>query len=268
MRRDENHAPVLYCVASMKIITNTLVLACSLVIFQTAVADTVTIAVASNFSATAELLADSFRQQTGHKVRVSTGSSGKLYAQILHGAPFDVFMSADELRPKALEDQGLTVAGSRFSYAQGQLVLWSQRKQYAGADCLAVLRSLDFNHLAIANPRTAPYGAAAQDWLEHLGLWSLVQSKLVTGENIGQTFHFAASGSAALALVAASQLKAKKVSPGTCQYAVPATGHRPILQQAVLLKRARKNQAAKEFVIFLQSAKSTDIIGQHGYLLP
>ncbi|MDH3647836.1 MAG: molybdate ABC transporter substrate-binding protein [Gammaproteobacteria bacterium] len=236
--------------------------------FQIAHADTVNVAVASNFRGPAEVLAKHFLNHSGHHVRISAGSSGKLYAQILHGAPFDVFMSADELRPEKLEQNGLGVSGTRFSYALGQLVLWSQRKQFEGADCLAVLKLLNFDHLAIAHPITAPYGAAAKDWMQKLGLWENVRSRLVTGENIGQAFHFTASGNAALGLIAASQLINKDIPHGSCRYVVPVAEHRPIRQQAVLIERARNNNAARAFLVFLRSEQSAEIIQRYGYRLP
>ena len=232
-----------------------------------AYAETVNVAVASNFHGTAQVLTERFRQDSHHNVRISTGASGKLYAQILHGAPFDVFLSADGLRPEKLEEQGLAVPGTRFVYAQGQLILWSQREQLKDVDCLQCLKSLHFDHLAIANPDTAPYGAAAKDWLQKLDLWESAKSLLVTGENIGQAFHFAASRNAALGLVAASQL-ANEAMQGTCHYFVPVNEHRPIRQQAVLINRARDNKAAIAFLTFLKSEEAAEIIRQRGYILP
>lgn len=235
---------------------------------QVSHAEVASVAVASNFSETANLLAKDFNRRTGHVIRISSGSSGKLYAQIINGAPFDVFLSADVMRPQRIEEEGLAVSGSRFSYAEGTLVLWSRKDRYRGADCLEALKSLDFRHLAIANPLTAPYGAAAKDWLAKLGLWGKLRKKIVTGENIGQTFHFVATRNADMGLIAAAQLVDTHLPQGTCSYAVPASEHAPILQQGLLLTRAAKNSAAREFLASLHSDDAAEIIRQRGYHRP
>ncbi|MDH3588439.1 MAG: molybdate ABC transporter substrate-binding protein [Gammaproteobacteria bacterium] len=235
---------------------------------QAAYGEIVFVAVASNFSETAHVLAKRFNERSGHVVRISSGSSGKLYAQIRNGAPFDIFLSADTARPERVEFDGLAVPGTRFSYAEGTLVLWSVRERYADRNCLEVLKSLDFDYLAIANPDTAPYGAAAKQWLEGLGLWRKIRSRIVTGENIGQAFHFAATRNAALGLVAAAQLADTDIPAGSCRYAVPASDHAPIMQQGVLLRRARGSAAAREFIASLHSDAATEEILRRGYRRP
>ncbi len=252
----------------MTIIAKGLLFATACLLSATASADLVSVAVASNFSDTAHQLARSFSERTGHRVRISAGSSGKLYAQIVNGAPFDVFLSADAARPERLEAEQLAVAGSRFSYALGTLVLYSVRDDYRGGDCVGSLRSLQFDHLAIANPATAPYGAAARQYLQQLGIWDDARRQLVTGENISQAFHFTASQNAAMGLVAAAQLATGKAAAGTCHVVVPAAMHDPIEQQVVLLQRAAGNPAARQFVAHLASAEAAEIIAGSGYRLP
>ncbi|MBT8137891.1 MAG: molybdate ABC transporter substrate-binding protein [Gammaproteobacteria bacterium] len=252
----------------MRILTNAVFWAVLLGWAQLSYAELASVAVASNFSETANLLAKEFNQKTGHSIRVSAGSSGKLYAQIINGAPFDVFLSADAERPERIEHEGLAVPGTRISYAEGTLVLWSRNSRYAGKDCLAVLKDLDFRHLAIANPLTAPYGAAARQWLRSLGLWEKLRKKIVTGENIGQAFHFTATRNADLGLIAAAQLVDERIPEGTCSYAVPPAGHAPILQQGLLLQRAETNKAARAFLASLRTDAALEIIRQRGYQLP
>jgi len=227
---------------------------------------TVVAAVASNFSRSAEQIAGLYAKSTGVEVSFSAGSSGKLYAQIENGAPFDVFLSADAERPELLEQKGLAVAGSRFTYALGRLVLWSADPQLKGRDCQKALTSGTFRHLSIANPKTAPYGMAAVAVLEKLGLPpATLGERLVQGENIAQTLQFVATGSAALGFVARSQLRGADAPAGTCRWDVPAGLHPPIAQQAVLLKRAEGNRAAADFLRFLSSDAARKLIREHGY---
>lgn len=223
--------------------------------------DTITVAVASNFSRPATELAARFADETGITVRISSGSTGKLYAQILNGAPFDAFLAADAERPALLEASGDAVAGSRFTYATGALVLWSRSE----SDCLEALRSLDSGHIALANPATAPYGRAARDFLEAAGYWELVSARAVYGESIAQTLQFVATGNAALGFVARSQLATPQLPDATCTWDVPATSHTSIEQQAVLLKRAADSAAARRFIDFLRSAGARDILRRYGY---
>lgn len=223
-------------------------------------AATVTVAVAANFKAPAEELAEGFEAATGHTVRLSFGSTGKHYAQIRQGAPFGVFLAADAERPARLEAEGVAIAGSRFSYALGRLALWSSRPgRVRGPDSLRQ----PFDHLAIANPRTAPYGAAAEQVLRRLGLWEAVQPRLVRGENIGQAYQYVATGNAELGFVALSQLAAEPEAGSA--WRVPAELHAAIEQQAVLL---RDVEPARAFLAYLRSAPARELIGRYGYGLP
>ena len=224
-------------------------------------------AVAANFTAPAQQLAELFQKETGHTVKLSFGSSGKFYSQIQNGAPFDVFLAADEKNPKLLEQEGLAVANTRFVYALGKLVLWSAQPGFVDAKG-TVLRKGNYNKIAYADPKLAPYGLAAKETLEELGLWNAVQSKLVTGESIAQTYQFAATGNAELAFIALSQItKDGKVTDGSW-WLVPSQMYNPIRQSAVLLSAAKDPAAAKAFLTFLKSAKSVAIIRSFGYELP
>ncbi|MDA0706985.1 MAG: molybdate ABC transporter substrate-binding protein [Proteobacteria bacterium] len=229
-------------------------------------ADTVTVAVASNFRTTAELVAAAFRAETGHEVRISVASTGKLHAQVVHGAPFDVLLAADTESPRLLEEAGLGVVGSRFTYAIGILVLWSAAD--GAEDCRNDLQTPGNFRLAIANPATAPYGRAAEEFLQAAGLWESLAPRLVYGENVGQTMHFAASGNARYALVAKSQAIDPALPLTTCLWQVPGDAHAPLDQQAVLLQRAADNEAARSFLHFLQSATARDTIRRSGYGVP
>jgi molybdate transport system substrate-binding protein len=227
----------------------------------------VRVAVASNFAAPMERIVALFQQQSGHTVKVSLGSSGKFYAQIAGGAPFDVFLSADEAIPKRMAQEGLAVGSSRFVYALGRLVLWSAQPGFVDANG-AVLRNGVYNKLAIANPRLAPYGMAAKETLEKLTMWNSIQEKLVKGENITQTYQFAATENAELAFVALSQImRDGKVTEGSW-WLVPPELHAPLRQSAVLLSGAKDNAAAQAFLAFLKSQKATAIIRSFGYELP
>lgn len=236
-------------------------------IIQPAAAGEVNAAVAANFTAPAEQIVALFQKETGHTVKLSFGSSGKFTAQIKEGAPFDVLLAADEKNPKLLEESGLAVANSRFIYALGKLVLWSAKPGYVD-DKGAVLKSAGYNKLAYADPKLAPYGLAAKETLEALGLWSNVQGKLVTGESISQTYQFAATGNAELAFIALSQItKDGKVTEGSW-WLVPANLYSPIRQSAVQLSAAKDPAAAKAFLAFLKSEKAVAIIKSFGYGLP
>jgi molybdate transport system substrate-binding protein len=226
--------------------------------------DYVTVAVASNFAATARDIAATFAEQSEYEVRITTASTGKLYAQIVNGAPFEVLLAADTERPGRLETSGAGVPGTRFTYALGALVLWSRQVD----DCRAALQSGDGGRIAIANPATAPYGAAAKSFLQRSGAWESLQGRLVVGENIAQTLQFAASGNAQLGFVAASQLQAPSLPAASCTWPVPDTMHDPIEQQAILLQRGATSDGAKSFLAFLRSSAGRAIIRQHGYSLP
>lgn len=235
---------------------------------QCAAAEVVTVGAASNFAAPVRELGARFESGTGHAVRISSASTGKLYAQIKNGAPFDVLLAADAERPERLLKSGDAVAGSRFTYAIGRLVVWSRDPRLSGASCRDALARDDLGHLAIANPETAPYGAAARESLIALGLWDRVRTRVVTGENIAQTLHFVASGNASLGFVAAAQLTAAELPDASCSWDVPGELHRPIEQQAVLLRRAAHNPVARRFLEFLKSEAGRAIVARHGYALP
>lgn len=223
------------------------------------------VAVAANFAEVAERLEERFEAETGHTITLVVGSTGKLYAQIAHGAPFDVFLSADQERPERLEGDGLAVAGSRFTYASGRLTLWSRDRGRVGADGAATLRQGGFRRLAIANPALAPYGVAARQTLEALGLWAALEEKVVMGETVGQAHAFVASGNAELGFVALSHV----VGPGKgregSRWDVPARLHEPLRQDAVLLARAAGNPAARGFLAFLRRPPVRALVESYGY---
>jgi len=225
------------------------------------------VAVASNFSPVMKSLAKRFEANTHHTITLIFGSTGKHYAQIKHGAPFHAFFSADAERATRLEEEGDAVAGSRFTYAIGHIVLWSPETDYIDANG-KVLESTRYRHLAIANPKLAPYGKAAQEVLQTMGLWSAKQASLVRGENIGQTFQFVKSGNAELGFIAYSQIKKpeqfeQKIAGSL--WLIPKQLYTPILQQAVLLQ---DNPIAREFLSFVKSEASQSIIQAYGYSTP
>jgi molybdate transport system substrate-binding protein len=224
-------------------------------------------AVAANFTEPVKQIVESFQKDTGHTVKLSFGSSGKFYSQIKEGAPFDVFLAADEKNPKLLEKEGLAVEGTRFVYALGKLVLWSPQPGYVD-DKGYVLRKGNYNKIAYADPKLAPYGLAAKETLDDMGLWSVVQSKMVTGESITQTYQFAATGNAEMAFIALSQItKDGKVTEGSW-WLVPAHMYNPIKQAAVQLSGAKDKTAAQAFMAYLKSDKAVSIIRSFGYELP
>ena len=228
-------------------------------------AESVFVAVASNFLLPMEQLAQQFQQETGHKVKLSFGSSGKLFAQIYNGAPFHVFFSADQAKPIALEKKGLVVDGSRFTYALGGLALWSNKVDYIDSEG-QVLEKGNFKKLALANPKLAPYGVASTEVLQNLGLTAATRSKLVKGENISQTYQFIASGNADLGFVALSQIDSK-ASKGSV-WIVPHELFNPIRQDAVLLTKGQNNGAAFAFMTFMKGPKAKAIIEASGYQVP
>jgi molybdate transport system substrate-binding protein len=238
-------------------------LAC-LVVFSRAQAAEVGVAVASNFMAPMQKIAQAFEQDTGHKAMLSFGATGSFYAQIKHGAPFQVLLAADALTPLKLESEGLGVAGSRFTYAVGKLVLWSRQPGLVD-DTGAILRSGRFERMALANPKLAPYGAAAVEVMSQMGAFKDIQPKLVQGENIAQTYQFIASGNAQLGFVALSQVMADgKLTQGS-GWPVPPGLHAPILQDAILLTQGRNNPAARALLDYLQGQKARAIIRASGY---
>jgi molybdate transport system substrate-binding protein len=226
--------------------------------------DYVTVAVASNFASTARDISAQFSQESGFRVRITTASTGKLYAQIVNGAPFDILLAADAARPLRLETGGAGVRGTRFTYALGALVLWSRQAD----DCCEALQRADGGRIAIANPETAPYGAAAKSFLQQSGLWDSIGDRLVVGENISQTLQFAASGNAELGFIARAQLRTPSLPPASCSWPVPETMHAAIEQQAILLQRGAGTQGAEAFLRFLRGEAGRAIILRHGYGLP
>lgn len=226
----------------------------------------VNVAVAANFTAPMKAIAYAFEQDTGHKAVLSFGSTGKFYAQIKNGAPFHVLLAADDETPERLEKEGLAVSGSRLTYAIGRLVLWSRQPGWVD-DQGDVLRKGDFDRLAIADPKVAPYGAAAVETMTHLGLLPALQSRWVQGESIAQTYQFIATGNAALGFVALSQVMSNgRLTTGSA-WLVPARMHAPLRHDAALLVRGRGNPAAAALLAYLNSAKARAIVQAFGYEL-
>ena len=224
----------------------------------------VSVAVAANFTAPMQKIAALFEQDTGHKAVLSFGATGKFYAQIKNGAPFGILLAADDTTPEKIAKEGLGDGATRFTYAIGQLVLWSKQAGYVDAEG-KVLGKSDWQHIAIANPKLAPYGLAAMQTLDKLGLAAQVQPRVVTGENIGQTYQFAASGNAQLGFVALSQvMEGGKLREGSA-WVVPAGMHEPIRQDAIMLKPAQGSEAATALMQYLRGDKARTIIKSYGY---
>ena len=235
-----------------------------LTVMGTAHAGEVQVAVAANFAGPMEKLAEQFQRDTGHKAVVATGATGKFYAQIRNGAPFEVLLAADDDTPARLETEGHVAAGSRFTYAVGRLVLWSARDGVVDAGG-NVLKTGSYKHLAIANPKTAPYGAAAVATLRKLGLYESVQPRIVQGENIAQAWQFASTGNAELGFVAQAQVwRDGKFTSGS-GWIVPATMHEPIRQDAALLAKGAGNPAARALLQYLRTDKAKALIRSFGY---
>jgi len=238
-----------------------------LVLQVSANAGEVKAAVAANFTAAIAKLQPLFEKQTGHHLLASFGATGQLYAQIGNGAPFDVFLSADDKAPQKLVKENRAVAGTEFIYARGELALWSAEKGYVD-DKGEVLQRNQYAHLAIANPDTAPYGLAAVQTLKKLGIYDTVKGKFVQGDNIAQAHLFIASKNASLGFVALAQVLAMPEAERGSWWQVPAAMHDPIDQQAVLLKAGHKNDAARAFLTFLQSPQAIAIVHELGYATP
>lgn len=232
-----------------------------------AVADEARVAVAANFAGAAKQLATAFERETSHRLQLSAGSTGKFYAQIANGAPFDVLLSADSETLLRLEREKLAVAGSRFTYAVGKLVLWSPRAGLVD-DKGEVLRSASFRRLAIANPKLAPYGAAAMQTMQRLGVWTALKDRLVQGENIAQTFQFVSSGNADLGFIALSQIRDGRQPRSGSQWLVPPSLHQPLRQDAGLLAPGAANPAARAFLDFLRGSAAREAIRAFGYETP
>lgn len=223
------------------------------------------VAVASNFTEALEQLEAGFEQASGHRLTVTAASTGMLYAQIRSGAPFDVFLAADQERPRLLQEEGHAVSGSRFTYAIGRLTLWSAHPGFIGADGAETLRTALFRTLAIANPDLAPYGMAARETLEALGLQETVNDRIVMGENIGQTQAMVATGNAELGFVALSSVVSPRNESEGSRWDVPQELYTPIRQDAVLLARAADNPAARDFLAYLKGAEARTVIRDFGY---
>ncbi len=224
----------------------------------------VNVAVAANFTAPMQKIAAQFEKATGHKAILSFGSTGKFYAQIQHGAPFQVLLSADDTTPARLEQEGLGVKGSRFTYAIGKLVLWSKRANVVD-DKGEVLKSGTFDRLALADPKLAPYGAAAIQTMTKMGLLAQLTPKFVRGENISQTFQFIATENAQLGFVALSQVYVDgKITEGSA-WLVPANLYAPIRQDAIMLSNGQDNAAAMALVNYLKGEQAQAVIRSFGY---
>ncbi len=232
----------------------------------------VKVAVAANFLNTLHVLAPLFEQQSGHRLLISAGSTGKLYAQLHHGAPYDVFLAADDKHPALLEKEGLVMPGRRITYALGRLVLWSghsmplKPSEEGGAQ---ILQQSGIRHVAIANPATAPYGRAAYQALNAMELWHTLKSRIVRGEDVGQVLQFVASGNAQLGFVALAQIRNQSRNPKNTfsgdYWRVPEKFYDPIVQDLVLLKKAENNSAAHAFVAFMQTVQARALIQTSGY---
>lgn len=230
-----------------------------------AFAEQALVAVAANFVPPFREIAMEFEKSTGHQLQVAGGSSGNFYSQIKNGAPFDVFFSADMERPKKLEDEGLGVKDSRFTYAIGRLVLWSPN-----ADLIKGEETLGFKQykkLAMANPKTAPYGVAAMQALQKLELWDSLQSQIVMGESLGQTMGFIESGNAQLGFIALSQALDSKIKGKGSRWDVPTNLHEPIKQDVILLTKGKDNVAAKALLEFMGGPQARKTVEHYGYEL-
>jgi molybdate transport system substrate-binding protein len=226
-------------------------------------ADEVRIAVAANFTDATREIAPLFERATGHTTRISYGSTGKLYSQIEHGAPFELFLAADTTRPVKAEREGLAVPGTRIVYARGKLVMWSIKSDLF-VNGVEYLKGANFDHLALANPKTAPYGLAAEQVMRRFGVLSQLTPKLVKGDSITQTFQFIATGNADAGFVAMAQIKGWQGDQGTL-WEIPADYYAPIEQAAVLLKRGEHNPAAIAYLRFLESDAAREVIEGYGY---
>jgi molybdate transport system substrate-binding protein len=227
-------------------------------------ADDIVVAVASNFLPAMEEISRDFEEAHNHKVIVVGGSTGKHFAQISAGAPFDAFFAANSAFPARLENDGIAVSGSRFTYALGKLTLWSPDPHLVDSEG-TVLAGADFHRLAIANPKLAPYGRAAKQVLSKLGLWDQLQPKIVRGENVGQTFQFVQTGNAELGFAAWSQIQHYVGESRVSYWHPPTSFYDPVEQQAVLI---RDNSHTRKLMDFFREPRSLDTIRKHGYLLP
>jgi len=227
----------------------------------------VRVAVASNFASPLKVIKTRFEKATGHRMVIISGSTGKLFAQVKNGAPFDLLLAADSLRPRLLEEAGFIVSGSRSTYAVGRLALWSANPNQINGEGAEIFQNQTFHHLAMANPKTAPYGRAALQALKKLGVWDRIRGKVVQGENIGQAFQFIATQNAELGFVALSQALDPRNKLKGSRWDVPTDLYDPIFQDLVLLKRGEDNPAAQALVDFIRGPAARKIIADFGYLL-
>ncbi len=239
-------------------------LAALLLAALTARAENISVAVAANFTAPMKRIATAFEKDSGHKVVASFGATGKFYAQIKNGAPFEVLLAADDATPARLVQENAALADTAFTYAVGKLVLWSAKPTLVDP-AGAVFKTGGFAHLAMADPKLAPYGAAAQETLKAMGIYAAVQPKIVTAENITQAYQFIRSGNAELGFVALSQVQPD--DKGSV-WLVPANLYAPIRQDAVLLQAGKGKPAAEALMQFLKGDKARAIIRSFGYALP
>lgn len=249
-----------------RLVSPFLLLCASFAMAGNAFADQVQVAVAANFTAPMQAIASAFEKDTGYSVQASYGATGQFYAQISNGAPFEVFLSADDSTPAKLEQEGQSVKGSRFTYAIGTLVLWSPKQGFVD-DQGAVLKKGEFKHLSIANPKAAPYGLAATQTLAKLGLSDALKGKIVEGQNITQALQFVSTGNAELGFVALSQVYKDGTITSGSAWVVPETMYEPIRQDALILKKGEANPAAKALVEYLKGPKAAEIIKAYGYQL-
>lgn len=236
----------------------------TLLISQQLFAGQVNVAVAGNFFKPLKTLATQFESESGHHVAISVAATGKLYAQILHGAPFDLFLAADQKRPASLINKQLAIAGSQFTYAQGQLVLWSNNTQAVDKQGYCLF-SPAIDYLAIANPKVAPYGEQSINVLKNLGAYAQLASKLVQGQNIGQTYQYLSSGSIEMGIIALSQVTDNGQITQGSYWLIPESLYQPIKQDAVLLKHGQHNAAALAFLHYLTTPAALQTIQSFGY---
>jgi len=227
-------------------------------------ADDVRVAVSANFTAPFQAMAPEFEKATGHRLVAVFGATGAFYAQIVNGAPFEVLLAADDKTPAQLETEGRAVPGSRFTYAIGKLVLWSARPGTVD-DRGEVLRGNSFEHIALADPKIAPYGAAAVEAMKALGVYEALQAKIVQGESISQTYQFVASGNAAIGFVALSQVSRKGAIISGSAWIVPPERYSPIRQDAVLLAKGRGRPGAEALMHYLASESIRPLLSAYGY---
>ncbi len=231
--------------------------------------DPLTLAVASNFRSTAELIAEDFTDEHEIPVRLSSGSTGKLYAQIVNGAPYDIFLAADVERPRLLTENGDGIASSLRVFVEGKLVLISADPGLSGQACSSILKDGSYKRLAIANPVTAPYGAAAKAYLQAAGYWDDAKGKIIMGENVSQTFQFVATGNATLGIVSASQLaEGNAAAVISCRWAIDVPAKDAVRQAGVILRRTEMLDEARLFMEYLESDSATAIMLARGYEVP